>query len=106
MSSNNVRIVAEGAEFILEFPHRDWLMLAGPPPFIPGAEHFVKILGVFDNFTVARGIPKGSKATRTRGQLIAAATILLETIQRDLDLLEYDYSYSFSAGEKPRGTGG
>jgi hypothetical protein len=106
MPTSKIRIEAGEAEFILTIPHRDAMLLAGPRPFLPNGDVFVKTLGIYDNFTVARGVPKDSKAVRNRHHLLLAAMSLLETIERDLDLLEFDYSYSFSARSKARGGGG
>lgn len=109
MPSSTIKIEAGEAEFILTIPHRDAMLLAGPRPFLPHGEVFVKTLGILDNFTVARGVPEDSKVPRNRHHVLLAATSLFETIQRDLDLLEFDYSYSFSAHGKARsstGTGG
>jgi hypothetical protein len=106
MATSTIRIEAGEAEFILTIPQRDAMLLAGPRPFMPAGEVFVKTLGIYDNFTVAIGIPKGSKAVRNRHHVLMAATSLLELVQRDLDLLEFDYSYSFSAHGKARSTAG
>ena len=106
MPTNTLRIEADEAEFLLTIPHRDAMLLAGPRPFMSTGEPFVKTLGIYDNFTVAKGIPEDSKAVRNRYLVLMAVTSLLEAIQRDLDLLEFDYSYSFSTQGKARSSAG
>lgn len=100
------RIVAEGAEYRLDIPHRDWMILYGPLAFISGGINFVQNLGVMENYTVAGGIPKNSFATRRRSDLIAATSILQSTINEYEDLLSFDYTYSFEADGNSRGGGG
>jgi hypothetical protein len=98
------RIVAEGAEYRLEIPHRDWMILYGPLTFMPGGLNFVQNLGVMENYTVAGGIPKNSFATRSRLHLIGAASILQNTINDYVDLLSFDYSCSLESEDNNRGT--
>ena len=99
------KIKAATEEFSLDIPHRDWMLLAGPREFIKGGQEFVSALGVFENYTVARGIPENSTATRKRAILMHSATILLSTIQDYEDLLSCDYSYEFAAEGGIRGSG-
>ncbi len=73
---------------------RDTGLLFGP--FFKEGVCFLNAFGVFDNFTVAGGISKGSRATRRGRVLHNAASALLAGINRDADLLCYDYSYGFA----------
>jgi hypothetical protein len=72
---------------------RDWGLLWGPL-FVAGPI-FSMSFGVYDNFTMSSGVPEGSRVVRKGRNLFNAAQVLLVAIERDLDLLEFDYSYSF-----------
>jgi hypothetical protein len=86
----------------LQITHRDWMLLWGPG-FVEGPA-FSNAFGVFENFTVARGIPKGSLVQRDGKTLHTATSALLAGIKRDHELLRYDYSYKI--GDKPKRYGG
>jgi hypothetical protein len=79
----------------LDIAHRDWGMVRGP--FFQEGEQFERALGVYEHFTVAGGIPAGSFVTRQRHFLLETTELFLRAVQRDEELLCYDYSYSFSA---------
>jgi len=81
---------------------RDWRLLNGP--FFSDGPLFLDTLGVYKNFTVEKGIPKGSKAEVNRFVLYKVAEQLLIAIQRDMDLLQYDYSFRFT-GYSRKGSG-
>jgi hypothetical protein len=66
---------------------------------------FGAALGVFENFTVAGGIAKGSLVHREGQMLFDASSTLLAGIKRDLDLLRYDYSYKIADLPKQFGGG-
>jgi hypothetical protein len=95
MKRNAVIIEADGMRHELVASGRDWQLLNGP--FFSEGPLFLDALGVYKNFTVARGIPKGSKADVNCFRLCQAAKQLLEAIQRDLDILQYNYSFCFTA---------
>jgi len=78
----------------LDFTKRDFGLLTGPN--FDAGRRFISVLGVYDHFTVATGIPKDAKVTRQRLLVLAAAQRLLAMIQRDEDLLSHDYKFSFS----------
>jgi hypothetical protein len=82
--------------------HRDWGLLWGPH-FNEGPL-FSSAFGVYENFSVARGIQPGSRVTRTGASLYVAAEALLLGINRDADLLRFDYSFGFS-GDSARRSG-
>ena len=93
--TSSYSIITDGKEsHRLEFTKRDWGLLRGP--YFEAGQRFISVLGVYDHFTVAAGIPKGAKVTRQRLQLLGAAQQLLAIIQRDEDLLQHDYKFSFS----------
>lgn len=88
-------IVRDGLEsHRLLISHRDFSLLGGPH-FAEGSL-FIQEFGIYDNFTVARGVPKGSTVIRPTRKLLNACRILLMAVERDASLLQYDYSYSFS----------
>jgi hypothetical protein len=72
---------------------RDIGLLWGPL-FLQGAV-FSLTFGFYENFTVARGIPKGSHVIRPGRNLFNATHGLQTAVERDADLLKYDYTFSF-----------
>lgn len=91
----SVIIVYDGADsHRLLVTQRDWGLLLGPR-FDEGLQ-FIREFRVYANFTVAGGVPAGSRVSRPGGALYAAAQALLSAVERDADLLRYDYSYGFS----------
>jgi hypothetical protein len=101
--SDSATIIRDGEDVHrLQITHRDWMLINGPG-FVEGPL-FVAAFGIFENFTVARGIPKGSLVQRDGQTLFDATTKLLAGIKRDLDLMLFDYSYKI--GDQPRQFGG
>jgi hypothetical protein len=80
-------------------------MLLVGPGFKEGSI-FIAAFGVFENYTVARGIAKGSLVHREGQTLFDASSTLLAGIQRDLELLRYDYSYQIGDRSRCYGGGG
>lgn len=102
VSRNSVTIEDDGVQFELAVSGRDWSLLNGP--FFNDGPLFLNTLGIYNNFTVAKGIPKGSKAEVNRFHLCMITEQLLAAVQRDMDLLQYNYSFSFtSSSEKGSG---
>jgi hypothetical protein len=66
-------------------------------PLVPAAEDFKKALGLWDNFSVARGMDTKAWTTKSRTELLRAAEQFQEAIEADRELLQYDYQYGFSA---------
>ena len=66
----------------------------------------MNVLGVYDHFTVAGGLPEGSFVNREREALLEATEVFLRAVHRDESLLRYDYSYSFSTHPTQRHSGG
>jgi hypothetical protein len=95
MKQNAVIIEADRKQHELLVSRRDWHLLNGP--FFNEGPLFLNTLGVYKNFTVAKGIPKGSTAKVNRFVLCQVAEQLLAAIQRDIDLLQYNYSFRFTA---------
>jgi hypothetical protein len=101
--SDSATIIRDGEEVHrLQVTHRDWMLINGPG-FVEGPI-FVAAFGIFENFTVARGIPKGSLVHRDGQTLSDAATRLLTGIERDLNLMLHDYAYKI--GDQPKQFGG
>ncbi len=102
--SHSYVIIRDGQEsHRLDITHRDWGLLTGP--FFDEGPKFIDTLGVYEHFTVAGGIPKGSHVTRQRLLLLDATQSLFRAVQRDEDLLRYDYSYSFAGRGNSRNAG-
>jgi hypothetical protein len=87
----------------LDFVPRDFGMLVGKN-FLEG-ERFIKALGVFEHITVAGGIPKGSHVIRSRRLFLDDTELLLRAVQRDEELLRYDYRFSFAVPSHSTGGG-
>ncbi len=101
--SDSATIIRDGDEkHRLQITHRDWMLLWGPG-FAEGPA-FSTAFGVFENYTVAGGIPRGSPVQRDGYTLHNATCILLDAMKRDHDLLRYDYSYKIA--DEPRRYGG
>jgi hypothetical protein len=65
-------------------------------PLVPAAEDFKKALGLWDNFSVARGMDTKAWTTKSRSELLRAAEQFQQAIEADHELLQYDYQYGFS----------
>jgi hypothetical protein len=101
---DSATIIREGEHaYRLQITHRDWMLLSGPG-FVEGRT-FLSAVGIFENFTVARGIPKGPYVHRDGQTLFDACSGLLAGIRRDLDLLCNDYSYKIGSRAKRFGGG-
>ena len=96
-------IIRDGDDLhLLHITHRDWMLINGPG-FDEGPI-FVHAFGIFENFSVAHGMPPGSLVYRDGQTLFDAATNLLAGLKRDLDLMRYDYSCKI--GDQPKRFGG
>lgn len=104
MKLTGVVIEGDGRRHKLEGTLRDWCLLNGP--FFEVGSNFSQVLGLFENFTVLTGIPKGSFVTRNTYVLRELAASLHRAVVRDEELLGYDYSYSFSTQPRQRNSGG
>jgi hypothetical protein len=103
MSSDSATIIRDGNDIHrLQITHRDWMLTRGPG-FAEGRA-FSKAFGIYENYTVAGGIPKGSLVHRDGETLFRASSALLAGIKRDYELLRYDYSYR--VGGEPKRYGG
>src|ERR1700677_2297910 len=103
MCSSYVITKIGDASHRLDIAHRDWGIVRGR--FFEEGARFDQALGVYENFTVADGIPEGSFVIRQRLLLIEATELFLRAIQRDEDLLRCDFSYTFSARGNRRDSG-
>jgi hypothetical protein len=102
MSDSATIIRDANAVHQLQITHRDWMLISGPG-FVEGPI-FIAAFGIFENFTLAGGSPKGSFVHRNGQTLFDASSTLFAGIRRDLDLLRYDYSYKI--GDQPKQFGG
>jgi hypothetical protein len=80
---------------------RDIGLLFGPL-FVEGPL-FSWTFGFYENFSVAGGLPDGSQVIRPGDKLFGAAHALQHAIERDRELLQFDYS--FSVGNNRPGKG-
>jgi hypothetical protein len=102
--SDSATIIRDGdAAHRLQITHRDWMLINGPG-FVEGPI-FIAAFGIFENFTVAGGIAKGALVHREGQTLFDASSTLLSGIQRDQDLMRYDYSYKIADHRKQFGGG-
>lgn len=92
--SKTAVIEAAGAQFSLTVEGRDAGVLYGPEPFMKPGAIFLRCLGVFDNYTVAGGLPVGATSICKRTHLYSASELLRHALARDSDLLSFDYSYT------------
>jgi hypothetical protein len=83
--------------------HRDWMVLWGPQ-FGEGPS-FSTAFGVYDNYTVWGGVPKGSHVKRRGNALYDTTNALFIGVKRDYELFRFDYSYKFANGPKSCGGG-
>jgi hypothetical protein len=95
MDRNAVIIEDNGVQHELLASGRDWHLLHCK--LFSEGMLFLDALGVYKNFTVARGIPTDSKAEVNRLSLCQVAEQFLAAVQRDIYLIQYDYSFSFTA---------
>jgi len=101
--SDSATIIRDGCySHRIQITHRDWMLLSGPG-FDEGPA-FIRAFGIFENYTLAGGIHKGSLVKRTGETLHHAASALHDRVKRDLELLRYDYSYQI--GDEPKRYGG
>jgi hypothetical protein len=101
---NSAIIVHDGQDsHRLLITQRDCGILVGP--MFKEGPLFLSAFGVYENFTVAGGMPKGSQVTRGGRVLYNATWGLLNGIERDADLLQYDYSYGFESEGTRHGGG-
>lgn len=94
MEGNAVIIEADGIQHKLIASGRDWHLLHCK--LFSEGMLFLEALGVYKNFTVAKGIPEDSKVEVDRLTFCQVTEKFLGAIQRDIELLQYDYSFSFT----------
>src|SRR5436190_2571920 len=102
---SRLRFVAGETETFVDFPRRDFNILLGPESLIDGGGALVHLLGVFDNFDVAAGESRSPEMTRPRLDVLSAVQRVGRSVARDVELLAFDYSYSFSSAPKQRNGG-
>jgi hypothetical protein len=102
--AESLLILRDGnAEHTLRIGSRDLGLLLGRG--FDAGSLFLQAFGVYECYTVAGGIPKGAQVTRRGNGLRQAASALHLAVESDLDLLRWNYTYSFG-DEKSRHAGG
>jgi hypothetical protein len=71
-------------------------------PLLPSAEDFKKAVGLWDNFSVAHGMDTKAWTVKSRPGLLLAAEQLAQVIERDRELLQYDYQFGFSSNPQQK----
>lgn len=71
-------------------------------PLIPAAEEFKKAVGLWDNFSIARGMNAKAWTTKSREELQRAVQRFQQAIEADHELLRYDYQWGLSSTPKRR----
>jgi hypothetical protein len=100
---DSAKIIHDGDESCrLQISHRDWMLTAGPG-FAEG-DVFENAFGIFENFTTGGGLPSEPWVLRDGQTLFDGASVLLAAIERDYELLRYDYSCK--VGHRHRSYGG
>ncbi len=101
MRVNTLKIDDGCGAYDLTFSDRDFALLGGPSIFMPQGGRFINELGVFENTSVAQDmkIPAGSHVRRRRGNFLIHAKSTLNYLERDADLLAYDYSFRLAKGD-------
>lgn len=98
---NTLKIEDGKNTFDLTFSDRDFALLGGSSVFMSECAQFISALGIFENTSVAQNmkIPAGSSVRRKRGLFLLQARSALESLERDADLLAFDYSFRLTKGE-------
>jgi hypothetical protein len=71
----------------------------------PEGSEFIQALGMFDDFSVAKGQDSKAWTTKSRVRILEAGKRLLERVRQDRDYVGYDYQCGFSAEGRHRHSG-
>ncbi|MGA9981738.1 MAG: hypothetical protein WBQ08_24185 [Candidatus Sulfotelmatobacter sp.] len=104
LSDLSFTIEGEDQNFTIRYSHREAKCLGGP--LLPSGGKFQGALGLWDNFSVAKGMDTQAWTVKPRFPLLRAAEELLAALEADRELFRYDYQYSFSSIPKQKNTGG
>jgi hypothetical protein len=104
MSGYCFTLESEERTLTIRYSHLELKCLGGP--LLPSGGAFQGALGLWDNFSVAKGMDTSAWTIKPRMPLLRAAQELLAAWEADRELLQYDYQYSFSSNPKQRNTGG
>src|SRR5215813_15531546 len=63
----------------------------------PEGTEFIQALGMWDNFSVARGQDTKAWTEKPRERLIKAIESLLQRVHQDRDYIHFDYQVGFSS---------
>jgi hypothetical protein len=95
---------ADGQEFTIRYTTRELKFLGGP--LVPAGSRFMQAIGMWTNFTVAKGQDTSAWTSQRRDSALNAAKELAESIAQAAELFQYDYQYAFSSAPKTRNTAG
>jgi hypothetical protein len=73
---------------------------------LPSGKEFEAALGMWENFSVARGMDTRAWTIKPRIPLLRATEKLLLALDADRELFRYDYQYSFSGRPRQKNTAG
>ena len=104
MSDLCFTIEGEQQALTVRYSHREAKCLGGR--LLPSGKKFEAALGLWDNFSVAKGQDIRAWTTKPRIPLLCAAEDLLAALEVNREFFRYDYQYSFSSNPKQRNTGG
>jgi hypothetical protein len=97
MKEYSFTVECEQRAITVRYNSRELTFIVLGKPLIPAAEDFKKALGLWDNFSVARGMDTKAWTTKSRSELLRAAEQFQQAIEADRELLQYDYQYGFSS---------
>jgi hypothetical protein len=100
----NFTVRAVGRELTVRYTTRELRFLGGP--LLPAGNRFTQAIGMWANFTVAKGQNTSAWTTQPRREVLNATRDLTESISEAAELFQYDYQYSFSSRPKIRNTAG
>lgn len=92
-----------GRSHTLVYTRREKYLLGGP--FLLEGERFLGAIGLMDNFTVAEGQNTKAWTTKPKDEILRSSEALRDRVERDAELLQFDYKFSL-APTKPRPGGG
>jgi hypothetical protein len=97
-------IEGEQQTLTIRYSHREAKCLGGP--LLPAGQKFESALGMWDHFSVAKGMDTQAWTVKPRIPLLQATEILLAAWTLDREFFQYDYQYSFSSIPKQKNTAG
>jgi len=93
---------AGGREHHMEYSSRSLLIMGNHPHLCRGGE-FSMAVGLHENYTVLNGMDTQAWCRKSVAAVRKAAARFLKEVERELELLSYDYLYSFP--DQPQANG-